>query len=81
MPPVFRYLVEHFNLIPMLNAIIESSIRPAILIPILEEMIAIEKLLQEEHHRSKNDIAYLNSEMKITQLEMLLHILLFKAAA
>jgi hypothetical protein len=65
----------------MLHAILESHIRPAILIPILEETIAMEKLMQSEHQRSHNDIELFKSEMRITQLNMLLHILLSKAAA
>jgi hypothetical protein len=65
----------------MLHAIIESHIRPAILIPVLEETIAMEKLMQSEHKRSHNDIELFKSEMRITQLSMLLHILLTKATS
>jgi hypothetical protein len=65
----------------MLNAIIQSNIRPAILIPILEEMIAMEQLLQSEHIRNNNDIECINSEIRITQLDMLLHVVIFKTSA
>jgi hypothetical protein len=65
----------------MVHAIINSQIRPAIITPLIEEMIAMEILLQSEHKRSHNDIEMFKSEMRITQLNMLLHILLSKAAA
>jgi hypothetical protein len=65
----------------MLHAILESSIRPAILIPLLEDMLNIETLMQSEHKRNGNEIEFINSEMKIIQIDMLLHILRFKAAA
>jgi hypothetical protein len=65
----------------MFKAIIESSLRPAILIPMLEEMTVMEKLMQSEHKRNHNDMEMFKSEMRITQLNMLLHILLSKAAA
>jgi hypothetical protein len=65
----------------MIPSIIQSNIKPAILIPILEDMIAIETLMQTEYRRQNDDISYLRSEMKITQLDMLLCLVRFKAAA
>jgi hypothetical protein len=65
----------------MLHAIIESNIRPAILIPLLEEMMSMEMLMQSEHKRTHNEIELIKSEIKITQIDMLLHLLRFKAAA
>jgi hypothetical protein len=65
----------------MLHAIISSHIRPAILIPLLEEMMSMEMLMQSEHQRTHNEIEIIKSEIKITQIDMLLHLLRFKAAA
>jgi hypothetical protein len=65
----------------MLRSIFESNLQPAILIPLLEEMISIELLMQSEHKRNHDDIECIKCEMKITQLDMLLHIMLSKAAA
>jgi hypothetical protein len=65
----------------MLRSILESNLQPSILIPMLEDMICIELLLQTEHKRNNNDMEYYQSEMKITQLDLLLHLIRFKAAA
>jgi hypothetical protein len=65
----------------MLHAILESQIRPSILIPLLEDMISMEMLLQDEYTRNHNETEILRAEMKITQLGMLLHILTSKAPA
>ncbi len=65
----------------MLHSILNSQVKPAILIPLLEEMIALESLMQSEHKRMNNDIEYVKSEVKIIQLDMLLCLMRFKATA
>lgn len=52
-----------------------SNFNPASLIPVLEEVINIEKTTREANKLIHDEIAYLSAEYRITQAEILLCLL------
>jgi hypothetical protein len=63
----------------MMQSILKSKINPAIMIPILEEALQQERLNCDANDLLNNDSQVIKSELKISQLELLICLLRFKA--
>lgn len=57
------------------QAIITSKINPTILIPLIEDMVCLEKTNLEANTIINDEIAYLTNEQRIAQAQLLLSLL------
>ena len=63
----------------LLKLLIDHKINPAIILPVLEQGLEQEKLHAETQKLLQNDREYMKAELRISQTELLICLLRFKA--